>query len=101
MTKNPLTIMVPGVLSLGLLLHGVTLGQGTSNEELLETIKKLEARVAELEAQAGKKSDVSTTSPANSSESAPPSAASTANGNGNGAVERPELGSNGRRVLRL
>jgi hypothetical protein len=88
MSRNSLKTITAGVLSLGLVLPGPLLGQGTTNEDLLETVKRLEARVAELESQIGKKDSTATASTAQPVENAPQPApvpsGTDGNGNGNG-----------------
>jgi hypothetical protein len=50
----PVRRVAAGLLSFTMLAPHGALAQTVSNEQLLETIKKLEARIAELEAKAGK-----------------------------------------------
>jgi len=58
MKGQRIAVVLSAVIAL-LLLPTIGYGQGPTNEELLQTIKKLEARIAELEA----KSSRSATSP--------------------------------------
>ena len=79
-----------GLLATFLLLPATALAEGPTNEELLETVKKLEARIAELEAKSGKTADGAATSAsqpaekAEKAESPTASETSASNGNGNG-----------------
>lgn len=57
MNISPRRRFAAGLLSLTLLVPQGALAQSVSNEQLLETIKKLEARIAELEAKTGKSDD--------------------------------------------
>src|SRR3989442_1461670 len=77
-----------GLVGALLVLPIVALSESPTNEELLATIKKLEARLAELEAKAGKTAEAATTKtteeqPAKA-EPSTTEAPSASNGNGNG-----------------
>ena len=75
MNITPVKRFASGLLSLSLLVPQGLLAQTVTTDQLMETIKKLEARIAELESKAGAPAASGAPAAANAPDAAPPSVA--------------------------